>query len=128
MQLAMTWPICPLDWGLVQGISRHGPKAWHQGFELGLGVDVCVVQVVQSDYAKLESTTEAQEASAEKDFTNLKSEMAVLEADLRLCEFKLQCFLALCAPLRAWSQAQQEKDLEHKKLQKGEKDTAWNRD
>ena len=42
------------------------------------------MQVVQSDYAKLESTTEAQEASAEKDFTNLKSEMAVLEADLRL--------------------------------------------
>ena len=50
------------------------------GFALIVGV---VMQVVQSDYAKLESTTEAQEASAEKDFTNLKSEMAVLEA-LRL--------------------------------------------
>ena len=40
----------------------------------------CRMQVVQSDYSKLESTTEAQEMSAEKDFSNLKSEMAVLEA------------------------------------------------
>ena len=56
-----------------------------------------MLEVVQSDYSKLETTTASQEASAQKDFDNLKSEMAILKV-------------------------QQEKDVEHKKAQKGEKE------
>jgi len=84
---------------LVQTGKLGAAPEVFDGVYAGQGSDsvIAMLEVVQSDYAKLESTTEAQEASAEKDFTNLKSEMAVLEA-------------------------QQEKDLEHKKLQKGEKE------
>ena len=57
---------------------------------------ISMLEVVQSDYSKLETTTASQEMSAQKDFENLKSEMAILKV-------------------------QQEKDLEHKKIQKGEK-------
>lgn len=56
-----------------------------------------MLEVVQSDYSKLETTTASQEMSAQKDFDNLKSEMAILKV-------------------------QQEKDVEHKKVQKGEKE------
>lgn len=58
---------------------------------------IAMLEVVQSDYSKLETTTASQEMSAQKDFDNLKSEMAILKV-------------------------QQEKDVEHKKVQKGEKE------
>mmetsp|Transcript_88285 Transcript_88285/g.140398 ORF Transcript_88285/g.140398 Transcript_88285/m.140398 type:complete len:651 (+) Transcript_88285:48-2000(+) len=58
---------------------------------------IAMLEVVQSDYSKLETTTSSQEISAQKDFDNLKSEMAILKV-------------------------QQEKDVEHKKAQKGEKE------
>eukprot|EP00435_Cladocopium_sp_Y103_P058578 s1388_g20.t1 len=58
---------------------------------------IAMLEVVQSDYSKLETTTASQEMSAQKDFDNLKSEMAILKV-------------------------QQEKDVEHKKAQKGEKE------
>ena len=35
-----------------------------------------MLEVVQADYAKLESTTAAQEAAAAKDFTQLTADMA----------------------------------------------------
>ena len=98
------------------------------------------LQVVQSDYSKLESTTKAQESSAKKDFADLKSEMAILKADqlrfahaLTLLENALKPTACVNGEpssevkvtllhVVAWHQVQQEKDLEHKKLQKGEKE------
>eukprot|EP00913_Durusdinium_trenchii_P013441 g12621.t1 len=62
-----------------------------------------MLEVVQSDYSKLETTTAAQEVAAEKTFESLKSEMALL---------KVQQESVFC----------EEKDLEHKKIQKGEKE------
>ncbi|CAJ1341577.1 unnamed protein product, partial [Effrenium voratum] len=58
---------------------------------------VAMLEVVQADYAKLESTTAAQEAAAAKDFTQLTADMAILEV-------------------------QQKKDSEHKTAQKSDKE------
>ena len=41
---------------------------------------IAMLEVVHSDYAKLESTTEAQESKAKQDFERLSSELQVLKA------------------------------------------------
>jgi len=65
----------------------------YQGMEGGGGGVIAMLEVIQSDYARLESTASAMEATAEQDYDRLMSESAV-------------------------SKAQIEKDIEHKTRQK----------
>jgi len=77
---------------------RDAPKIFDGAYSPSGGdAVIAMLEVVQSDYSKLETTTASQETSAQKDFDNLKSEMTILKV-------------------------QQEKDLEHKKVKKGEKE------
>ena len=77
---------------------RDAPKIFDGAYSPSGGdAVIAMLEVVQSDYSKLETTTASQETSAQKDCDNLKSEMTILKV-------------------------QQEKDLEHKKVKKGEKE------
>jgi len=67
---------------LVQKAATKAPPVFDQPYQgqSGDGGIVSMLEVIQSDYSRLETTTTAQEESAEKEFADMKSEMAVLKA------------------------------------------------
>jgi len=62
--------------------ATKAPPVFDQPYQgqSGDGGVVSMLEVIQSDYSRLETTTTAQEESAEKEFADMKSEMAVLKA------------------------------------------------
>eukprot|EP00441_Pelagodinium_beii_P046941 CAMPEP_0197620726 /NCGR_PEP_ID=MMETSP1338-20131121/1501_1 /TAXON_ID=43686 ORGANISM="Pelagodinium beii, Strain RCC1491" /NCGR_SAMPLE_ID=MMETSP1338 /ASSEMBLY_ACC=CAM_ASM_000754 /LENGTH=662 /DNA_ID=CAMNT_0043189997 /DNA_START=57 /DNA_END=2045 /DNA_ORIENTATION=- len=68
---------------LVQKDSKasKAPPVFDQPYQgqAGDGGVISMLEVIQSDYSRLETTTTAQEESAEKEFTEMEKDMAVLK-------------------------------------------------
>jgi len=62
--------------------ATKAPPVFDQPYQgqSGDGGVVSMLEVIQSDYSRLETTTTAQEESAQKEFEDMKSEMLVLKA------------------------------------------------
>lgn len=81
----------------VQDAARHAQEPTFEANFKGMGAEnggvIAMLEVIQADYARLESTTRAMEATAQQEFNRLQTESQVLKA-------------------------QTEKDIEHKTRQK----------
>lgn len=67
-------------------VRKQAQPAIFEGAYQGMGAQsggvIAMLEVIQSDYARLESTTSAMEASSQEEFTKQMSETAVLKAQM----------------------------------------------